>query len=82
MAKRIELIFPKKNGNSYFKMNVPEEMKPSGLLETIGAREIEECKNFSSHGEQGELHDHAKYKVITNDFNISLDLIRRYNNRN
>jgi hypothetical protein len=78
----VELIVPKPCGDSYVRMKIPEGMGISGLAKTIGAKEIEECKEFSGHGEPGELHDHAKYMVITDNFDRTYDLIRNYKHNN
>jgi hypothetical protein len=81
MENKIELKIPKKQGDVYLKMNVPEEMKTSGLSEIIGAREIKECNTFSGHKEPEKLYDHAKYNVSTDNFDRTLNLIRDYTHR-
>jgi len=82
MEKKIELKIPKPHGDVYMSVSVPQEMKASGLLEMIGANKITEFNPLSGHDKLEELKNHAKYKVSTDDFNRTLDLIRNYKNRN
>lgn len=81
MEKKIELKIPKPQGDVYLCMSVPEDMKTSGLLEIIGANKITEFGLLSERDRLEELKNHARYKVSTDDFNRTLDLIKDYKHK-
>jgi hypothetical protein len=82
MEKKIELIFPRKNGGVIMKMDIPEGMKLSGLLKTIGANKITAYNDFSGYKNSEELQDHAKYNIFTDSFDRTLSLIKDYKHKN
>jgi hypothetical protein len=81
MGKKIELILPKKYGDTYLTINVHRKMKISGLLKTIKARAITLCNNFSEYRSSDIFQDNAIYKVLSDVPNRTLDLIKDYKHK-
>lgn len=89
MEKHICLKFLRNGHYDYQGMHINEEIEISGLLKIIEAKELIECKHSNGHVNHkepyinsGELNNRSVYEVRTEDFERTLELIRKYNHKN